>query len=133
MKSKLGHVYIYVSDLDKSYKFYKELLELLDYKEVTKQEWGFAFINDGISIWFEKARTGYIDAGYHRKRIGLNHLAFRVTSKEMVDEFVTKFLAKNNVPTLYESPKYYKEYQESYYAVYFEDPDRIKLEVAYYD
>jgi hypothetical protein len=32
---------------------------------------------------------------------------------------------------LYEGPGEYPEYHRGYYAVYFEDPDRIKLEVAY--
>lgn len=133
MKSKLSHVYLYVSDLDKSYKFYKELLELLDYKEVVKEDWGFAFVNDGTSIWFEKAREGHIEKGYHRKRVGLNHLAFKLDSKEAVDEFTKQFVEKNNINTLYGTPKLFPEYTKSYYAVFFEDPDRIKLEVVYHD
>lgn len=132
MKSKLSHVYLYVSDLDKSYKFYKELLELLDYKEMMKEDWGFSFVNDGTSIWFEKARDGHIDRGYHRKRVGLNHLAFKLDSKEAVYKFSKEFLNKNKIGTLYDSPKSFPEYSESYYAVYFEDPDRIKLEVTYH-
>lgn len=132
MKSKIGHIYLYVSDLKKSYDFYKKLLTLLAYRETVNKDWGFAFINDGTSIWFEKARTGHVDAGYHRKRIGLNHLAFRVNSKEEVDKFHVEFLKANNLPTLYDSPKPFPEYEDGYYAVFFEDPDRIKLEVAYY-
>lgn len=40
MKSKLSHIYLYASDLDNSYKFYKELLEILGYKEMRKMDWG---------------------------------------------------------------------------------------------
>ncbi len=132
MKSRIGHVYLYVFDLKMSYDFYSKFLTNLDYREIVNENWGFAFINKGTSIWFEKARTGHIEKGYHRKRIGLNHLAFRVNSKEEVDTFYKDFLQKNKITTLYESPKAYPEYGEDYYAVYFEDPDRIKLEVAYY-
>lgn len=131
MKSKLDHIYLYVSDLDASYKFYKALLESLDYEEMVKQDWGFAFINDGVSIWFEKARDVYIKKGYHRKRIGLNHIAFRLESKEAVDEFTNQFLKKNKINCLYNTPKTFPEYSKDYYAVFFEDPDRIKLEVNY--
>jgi catechol 2,3-dioxygenase-like lactoylglutathione lyase family enzyme len=132
MKSKLGHVYLYVSDLDKSYNFYKELLEYLDYKQIVKADWGFAFRNEGTSVWFEKARKGHVEKGFHRKRIGLNHLAFRVNSKREVYKFHKEFLVTNKIPTLYGTPKLFPEYEEGYYAVFFEDPDRIKLEVAYY-
>ncbi|OGM20732.1 hypothetical protein A2714_03565 [Candidatus Woesebacteria bacterium RIFCSPHIGHO2_01_FULL_38_9] len=132
MKSNVAHIYLYVSDLKNSYGFYSKFLTFLDYRETVNKDWGFAFNNGGTSIWFEKARPGYVEKGYHRKRIGLNHLAFRVNSKEEVDKFYTEFLNANEIPTLYETPKPFPEYEEGYYAVYFEDPDRIKLEVAYY-
>lgn len=132
MDSKIGHIYLYVSDLEKSFEFYNKLLSILGYKNNFKKNWGFAFKNGDTSIWFEKAREGHIETGYHRKRVGLNHLAFWVSTKENVDEFYNQFLKSNNIPTLYETPKAFKEYTEKYYAVFFEDPDRIKLEVAYY-
>jgi catechol 2,3-dioxygenase-like lactoylglutathione lyase family enzyme len=132
MNSTIGHIYLYVSDLGKSHDFYKKLLEYLGYKEKMKENWGFAFINNGLSIWFEKARKGHIEKGYHRKRIGLNHLAFKVESKEGVDKFFREFLKPEGITTLYETPKAFTEYGHDYYAVFFEDPDRIKLEVAYH-
>jgi len=132
MKSKLGHVYLYVSDLDASYKFYKELLEYLGYREIVKQDWGYAFSNSGLSIWFEESSGKHKKAGYHRKRVGLNHLAFRVSSRANVDRFHKELMKKSKLKTLYKSPKAFPEYGKEYYAVYFEDPDRIKIEVAYY-
>lgn len=45
---------------------------------------------------------------------------------------IDEFLVTNKIPTLYGTPKLFPEYEEGYYAVFFEDPDRIKLEVAYY-
>lgn len=132
MISKIGHIYLYTSNLDSSYEFYKKLLEYLDYKEIVREDWGFAFFKDGTSFWFEQAPKDHLSEGYHRRRIGLNHIAFRVNSKEEVDKFHKEFLRSNGVATLYDSPKAFPEYEEGYYAVYFEDPDRIKLEVAYY-
>lgn len=132
MKSKIAHIYLYVSDLEKSYEFYKQLLEYLDYKELTKQDWGFAFIKDGTSFWFEQTPEDHLQDGYHRRRTGLNHIAFRVNSKEEVDKFYSDFLKGTDIKVLYDSPKPWPEYEEEYYAVYFEDPDRIKLEVAFY-
>ncbi len=132
MNSKLGHVYLYVSDLDKSYEFYKKFLEYLGYKEEVKEDWGFSFTKDGLSIWFEPSQGEHLAKGYHRKRVGLNHLAFHLDSKEDVDKFYQEFLVKQNIGVLYGTPKVFPEYGEKYYAVFLEDPDRIKLEVAYY-
>ena len=35
------------------------------------------------------------------------------------------------IAPLYDSPREYPEYRPGYYAVFFEDPDRLKLEVTY--
>jgi len=69
--------------------------------------------------------------GYHRKNIGVNHLAFGVSKKEDVDKFYQNFLIPNGIKPLYNSPKQFPEYTEKYYAVFFEDPDRIKLEIVF--
>ena len=53
-------------------------------------------------------------------------------SKEDVAQFVKDVLVPNNIKPLYDSPKPYPEYDKDYYAVYFSDPDGIKLEVTYY-
>ena len=41
------------------------------------------------------------------------------------------FLENKHIPILYGGPKEYPQYEKGYYAVYFEDPDRVKLEVVY--
>lgn len=56
----------------------------------------------------------------------------KVSSKRKVDQFTKEFLKKNKIKTLYKSPRAFPEYSKNYYAVYFEDPDRIKLEVEYH-
>lgn len=132
MNSKVSHIYLYVSNLEKSFDFYSKFLTFLGYRNDVKESWGFAFHKGGTGIWFEKARKGHIDKGFHRKRVGLNHIAFKVDSKSDVDKFYSGFLKANNIQTLYETPKAFTEYTDKYYAVYFEDPDRIKLEVCYH-
>jgi catechol 2,3-dioxygenase-like lactoylglutathione lyase family enzyme len=133
MNSNIAHIYLYISDLEKSREFYKEFLEILGYTEIVNEDWGCAFEKDDSSIWLEQVTEEYIKDGYHRKRIGLNHLAFRVDSKEDVDRFAEEFIKKNSIETLYDTPKPFPKYGGDYYAVFFEDPDRIKLEVTYYE
>lgn len=63
--------------------------------------------------------------------MGLNHIAFHADSRNMVDQFYKQFLLPRKVPVLYGGPKEYPWYSRGYYSVYFEDPDRIKLELAH--
>ncbi len=70
----------------------------------------------------------HVAAGYHRKRIGLNHLAFRGQSREHVDQ-IARWIKNNGHALLYEEKHPYAG-GPGYYAVFCEDPDRIKLEVA---
>ncbi|MCL5003650.1 MAG: VOC family protein [Patescibacteria group bacterium] len=131
METSISHLYLYVTNPEVSYKFYKPLLELLGYSECfNKRNWGFAFVNKDTSIWFEQAPKDHINDGYHRRRVGLNHIAFKVRSKEEVDNFYREFLKPNNIGVLYETPKPFPQYSKDYYAVFFEDPEKMKLEIV---
>ena len=66
---------------------------------------------------------------FHKDRIGLCEIAFRVKTRREVDEFA-KELKKNGAKIL-DSPREYS-YCKGYYAVFFSDPDGIKLEIVYY-
>lgn len=61
--------------------------------------------------------------------MGINHIAFWAPSKSVVERFYKEYLVPKKIPTLYGGPKEY-EYRKGYYAVYFEDPDRLKLELV---
>ncbi len=60
--------------------------------------------------------------------MGLNHLAFHAASKAHVDEMTNRLRAMQ-VPILYEN-SYPFSGGRDHYAVYFEDPDRIKVELV---
>jgi len=87
---------------------------------------------DGKSyLCINVVESEYKKDGFHRKRAGLNHVAFRVSSSQLVDTFASEFLEPSGIQSLYGGARLYPEYAEGYYAVYFEDPDRIKVEVVY--
>jgi catechol 2,3-dioxygenase-like lactoylglutathione lyase family enzyme len=65
---------------------------------------------------------------YHRCHSGLNHLAFHGLTKEFVDKLTGKLKSKN-ITILYEDRHPYAG-GAGYYAVYFEDPNRMKVEVV---
>lgn len=67
---------------------------------------------------------------FDRYRVGFHHLAFRADKKETVDEFY-EFLKKKKV-VITEKPQHYPDYgDELYYAVFFNDPDGLRLELFF--
>lgn len=125
----LNHIELYVSDLKESRKFYEYLLPRLGYALFQDWDQGFSYrTTEGDYIVFVQTDRKYMEYGYHRCHVGLNHLAFQVTLKKEVDE-LAKELKKNHVKMLYEE-RYPYAGGDQHYAVFFEDPDRIKLEIV---
>lgn len=77
---------------------------------------------------FVQAREEHLDVPYNRCRVGLNHLAFHAISREQVDELTIK-VRSMGMNVLYEDRHPYAG-GENYYALFFEDPDRIKVELV---
>ncbi len=132
--NSVAHIEINVSNLETSEKFYTQILSKLGWtkKMHTNEVVGFA-APDKTHLFIVQTEETYVAKGFHRKNAGLNHVAFRVESTQAVDDF-NSFLKESNMQRLYtDLPKDYSdEYDmEEYYATFFEDPDRIKLEVVY--
>ncbi|MGG3621999.1 VOC family protein [Bacillus gobiensis] len=124
----LHHIEIYVSDLEKSIDFWSWLLDDLDYSLFQKWDEGASWKYRDTYLVFVQAKEKYQDVPYHRCRVGLNHLAFHARSFEHVDQMTAK-LKEKGIPILYEDKQPYAGGPQ-HYAVYFEDPDRIKVELV---
>ncbi|MDO4432792.1 MAG: VOC family protein [Aerococcaceae bacterium] len=153
----LHHIELYVSDLAKSRYFYDFLLSRLGYE--LYQDWpdGFSMalyrpqlqaMKGDLEplmpfersekgnplrqaehyIVFVQTPTAFLEAGYHRCRTGLNHLAFHGGSRESVDQ-LRKDLLDRGAKLLYDDRYPYAGGPE-HYALYFEDPDGVKVEVV---
>ncbi len=132
MTAVLYHLQLNVADAARSIPFYKACLGWLGFDRVLDEGPAHLGIGNGhTDLWVMQTEGRHRAQPFHRKRGGLNHVAFRVPSREDVDRFHREFLQPRRIPTLYGSPKAYPEYREGYYAVFFEDPDRLKLEVAF--
>lgn len=127
--SMLHHVELYVSDLERSAAFWTPLMKMLGHEE---KRWsgGVNYVQDESLAYLclLPVPREHLAAGYHRKRIGLNHLAFRGESRAQVDR-IAGWIKDNGHSLLYEDRHPYAG-GPGYYAVFFEDPDRIKLEVV---
>jgi catechol 2,3-dioxygenase-like lactoylglutathione lyase family enzyme len=124
----LHHVELYVSDLERSVAFWTPFMEQLGYAADRWSE-GMNYVKDGQAyLCFLQADPVHSAAGYHRKRVGLNHLAFTADSRAQVDA-MQRWAKAAGHPLLYESDYPYAS-GPGYYAMYCEDPDRIKVEVV---
>ena len=77
------------------------------------------------SLPFRESQT---PDGVDRYRVGLHHLAFRADSRAAVDE---RALWLRELDAEIESGPEEYPYSPGYYAVFFADPDGIKLEIVH--
>lgn len=124
----IHHIEIYVTDLSKTKKFYSNFFSLIDY--TIYQEWdkGVSFKQNDSYIVFVQVEEQYKSNGYHRKNTGLNHIAYSVENNNIIDN-IRKIMKRSGVIELY-GDKYPFAGGKDHYAFFFEDPDRIKLEVV---
>jgi catechol 2,3-dioxygenase-like lactoylglutathione lyase family enzyme len=127
----IHHIDLVVSSIDRSLPFYRELLGPLGWHGISEVEgeqgetiwylWGPV-----VSIGLREARAQR-DAPFDRYEVGLHHLAIEVESRAAVNERAL-WLA-NRAATIESGPEEYS-YMPGYYAVFFYDPDGIKLEIV---
>lgn len=126
--TKLSHIEINVSDYSKSIRFYDTVLFPLGWKRLVCTKDCTAYSDGSMKLILSPTEEKHKTKGFHRKQVGLNHLAFSAQSSDEVNEFHKNVLIKNSIECLYEKNP---TGDESYYAVFFEDPDRIKIELVY--
>jgi len=76
LPGQLHHIELYVSSLEVSLQFWKPLLERFAYIEYQAWDNGRSYKLDDTYIVFVQAEESLVAAGYDRRRVGLNHLAF---------------------------------------------------------
>jgi catechol 2,3-dioxygenase-like lactoylglutathione lyase family enzyme len=124
-----AHVELYVRDLERSITFWTPFMDLLG---VAEDRW-----SEGVNyvagerdayVCLVRAPAEHLEAGYHRRRVGLAQLAFRARSRAQVDE-MRAWVADAGFSLLYDE-RFPFATAPGYYAVFCEDPDRIKVEVV---
>jgi glyoxylase I family protein len=125
------HVDLVVSSLERSLPFYRELLEPLGYTRA-----GEVLGERGETIWYLGGsggaaiglREAQVEGAVDRYRLGLHHVAFRAPSREVVEERHRWLLDRG---AEIESPPAEFAYMPGYFAVFFYDPDGLKLEILH--
>lgn len=124
----IHHIEINVSNLQRTIEFWDWFLKELNYKVYQKWNKGISWKFENTYIVFVQTEERFLQADYHRSQTGLNHLAFQANSNEHVDE-MTEALINKGIAILYPDKHPYAGGRD-HYAVFFEDPDRIKVELA---
>jgi catechol 2,3-dioxygenase-like lactoylglutathione lyase family enzyme len=123
------HVFLTVNDLKRSRPFYAALMPRLGFPELHDFGAVIGFSGRGGSFWLKQADPKYAGDTFSKDRVGLCEVAFRAVDRAQIDALAL------DVPKwggrILDQPREYPEYVPGYYAVFFADPDGIKLEAVH--
>jgi catechol 2,3-dioxygenase-like lactoylglutathione lyase family enzyme len=120
----IDHLVLSVGDFARSKAFYDELLRFLGFKLKHEYDDMAGWSNGKTLFWIAAADARGRQRKYRKGDIGFHHYAFELASRNAVDQ-LGRFLEEHGM-TVIDPPGEY--YGRNYYAVYFADPDGMKLE-----
>jgi glyoxylase I family protein len=132
--SRFDHIDLVVTSLQRSLDFYREVLAPLGWTEVEeiRGERGetIHYLSSpdrgSAALGLRERQSGSDGAPLDRYSVGLHHLCLIAPSREAVDECASRLV---DAGATIESPPQEYDYSPGYYALFFFDPDGIKLEL----
>jgi glyoxylase I family protein len=126
----IDHLYISVSDLKRSERFYDQVMSVLGFRKNTFPNEGdqhIQYYNRHFGFVLRPARDN--QRKHDPMAPGLHHFCMRVETQAHVDAVAARFEELGIACSL---PQLYPEYAPDYYAIFFSDPDGIRLEITNY-
>jgi catechol 2,3-dioxygenase-like lactoylglutathione lyase family enzyme len=120
----IDHLVIRVSDYEASKTFYGKLFSFLGFEVSDEYEDMIGWTNGKTRFWIGRADAQGRQHKYRNGDVGFHHYAFQLRSRKDVDE-LQAFLRDDLHAEIVDSAG---EYYDDYYAVFFLDPDGLKLE-----
>jgi catechol 2,3-dioxygenase-like lactoylglutathione lyase family enzyme len=120
----IDHLVLSVGDFRRSKAFYHKLLTFLGFTLKHEYDDMAGWSNGKTLFWIAAADAEGRKRQYRKGDIGFHHYAFEMRSRKDVDA-LGAFLEKNGMKIVDPPGEYYGH---EYYAVYFTDPDGMKLE-----
>ena len=122
----IHHLDLTVVNRAESTAFYDRVLPLIGFRRDADVPEGPIWVGAQLEIGLQSARS---EAPHDRYSAGLHHLAFTAPSHAAVDVFHENLLQLGVV--VLDAPAEYPQYSPGYYAVFFADPDGMKLEYVF--
>lgn len=133
MRGAVHHIDLTVKDAHASRAFYESVLGFMGYRLGDSYPNGYDFdLRDGdafCSIGILSARGDNAERGHDRYSPGLHHIAWNAASRADVDAMHQHLISID--ATILDPPAAYPKYGPTYYAVFFADPDGLKLEYVH--
>jgi glyoxylase I family protein len=135
MRGFVHHVVLTVCDPEQCFPLYDSVLTALGYRLEQKDDRGFGWYletpSGSHSIHVARASEVGAKRRHDRYSPGLHHLAWKVDSRAEVDRMHERLLSVG--ATILDPPAEYPQYNKGrgYYAVFFADPDGLKLECVH--
>jgi catechol 2,3-dioxygenase-like lactoylglutathione lyase family enzyme len=125
--TNVDHLTISVSDFERSKRFYGALFKFLGMKVMDEYEGAIGWKNGKTRFWIYQADARGRKRRHRIGNAGFHHYAFYLRSRKDVDE-LQAFLERAGAKIVDRADEHY----ENYYAVFFLDPDGLKLEGMHY-
>jgi catechol 2,3-dioxygenase-like lactoylglutathione lyase family enzyme len=119
----IDHLVIRVSNYEKSKAFYSRLFEFLGFKVLDEYQHAIGWTNGKTRFWIGQADGRGRKHKHRIGDVGFHHYAFELRSRKDVDA-LQAFLKELGAAVVDPADEYY----DDYYAVFFLDPDGLKLE-----
>ena len=132
MRGAVHHIDLTVIDLATSAPFYDRILLFLGYRRTRDDAVGsnWELRDAGRLVCEVDIRPARSDRPHDRYSAGLHHLAWHAESRADVDR-LHELLLRMDASVL-DAPADYPQYGAGYYAVFFADPDGLKLEFVHW-
>jgi catechol 2,3-dioxygenase-like lactoylglutathione lyase family enzyme len=128
MAGRIDHMIIAVNSYDKACRFYSWLMPQLGYPDMHDYGETRGWASQSGSFWIKKANTQFSADSFSKDRVGLCEIAFRADNRTQIDALAKELEAQGG--KILDPPREY-DYVPGYYAVFFADPDGIKLEFVH--
>jgi len=132
-RGHVHHIDLTVRDPAHSRAFYERVLGFMGYRVSKQDARGIDFDLEResgfCSIGIVRAQGAGRDRAHDRYSVGLHHLALHADSRDDVDALYALLVRTN--ATVLDPPADYPQYGAGYYAVFFADPDGLKLEYVF--
>lgn len=121
----IDHLVLSVSDFARSREFYRKVLGFLGFDLRYDYSEAAGFHNGKTRLWIMQADERGRAHKHRKGEVGFHHYAFELASRSDVDA-LGAFLDEHGM-TVTDPPGTYNG-DDKYYAVFFEDPDGMRLE-----